>query len=260
MPPRIRKSHSLTSSTRSRSRARPVGASNADASKRSISWSRTGERRSFRASYPSSRLRIVSSSSTETGPRPPGRLLHGDEVLRDLGRAMVTTRTRAYPQPSHERPRAPHPLRPRRGRAARLRALARVRALPPRARGHGRRELLDRDPAAERHRRAAHGPRAQRLDPGHADPLRAHARAATRSGSSAPTTPASRRRPRSSALLVAEGTSREALGREAFVERVWRWREQYGSHDHRAVQAPRRLVRLRGRALHARRRRTRARS
>ncbi len=28
--------------------------------------------------------------------------------------------------------------------------------------------------------------------------------------------------------LVAEGTSREQLGREAFVERVWRWREQYG--------------------------------
>src|SRR3954467_11656783 len=29
-------------------------------------------------------------------------------------------------------------------------------------------------------------------------------------------------------LLEAEGTSREALGREAFVQRVWRWREQYG--------------------------------
>src|SRR3954471_8032080 len=28
--------------------------------------------------------------------------------------------------------------------------------------------------------------------------------------------------------LEAEGTSREALGREAFVQRVWRWREQYG--------------------------------
>jgi valyl-tRNA synthetase len=28
--------------------------------------------------------------------------------------------------------------------------------------------------------------------------------------------------------LAQEGTSREALGREAFVERVWRWREQYG--------------------------------
>src|SRR5262249_35157133 len=30
-------------------------------------------------------------------------------------------------------------------------------------------------------------------------------------------------------LLRSEGTTREAIGREAFVERVWRWREQYGS-------------------------------
>ncbi len=29
--------------------------------------------------------------------------------------------------------------------------------------------------------------------------------------------------------LAAEGTSREALGREAFTERVWAWREEYGS-------------------------------
>ena len=29
-------------------------------------------------------------------------------------------------------------------------------------------------------------------------------------------------------VLRAEGTSREALGRERFVERVWQWREQYG--------------------------------
>jgi valyl-tRNA synthetase len=29
-------------------------------------------------------------------------------------------------------------------------------------------------------------------------------------------------------LLEAEGTSREALGREAFTDRVWRWRAQYG--------------------------------
>src|SRR5215211_855177 len=29
-------------------------------------------------------------------------------------------------------------------------------------------------------------------------------------------------------LLRAEGTSREEIGREAFVERVWRWREEYG--------------------------------
>src|SRR6202011_430011 len=29
--------------------------------------------------------------------------------------------------------------------------------------------------------------------------------------------------------LLSEGTTREAIGREAFVERCWRWREQYGS-------------------------------
>ena len=29
-------------------------------------------------------------------------------------------------------------------------------------------------------------------------------------------------------LLAAEGTSREELGREEFIERVWEWREQYG--------------------------------
>ncbi len=29
--------------------------------------------------------------------------------------------------------------------------------------------------------------------------------------------------------LLEEGTSREAIGREAFVERVWRWRDEYGS-------------------------------
>src|SRR4051794_26583583 len=30
-------------------------------------------------------------------------------------------------------------------------------------------------------------------------------------------------------LLASEGTSREEIGRDAFTERVWRWREQYGS-------------------------------
>src|SRR5688500_5845573 len=30
-------------------------------------------------------------------------------------------------------------------------------------------------------------------------------------------------------LLTTEGTSREEIGREKFVERVWRWRDQYGS-------------------------------
>lgn len=30
-------------------------------------------------------------------------------------------------------------------------------------------------------------------------------------------------------LLATEGTSRRALGREQFLERVWAWKEQYGS-------------------------------
>ena len=87
---------------------------------------------------------------------------------------------------------------PGRGRAARLRALGRPGIFHPEPAGTAAGELLDRDPAAERHRRAAHGPRAQRLDPGRADPLRAACRAGARSGSSAPTTPASPPRPRSS--------------------------------------------------------------
>src|SRR6266513_50150 len=29
--------------------------------------------------------------------------------------------------------------------------------------------------------------------------------------------------------LQAEGTSRHEIGREGFIERVWRWREDYGS-------------------------------
>src|SRR3954471_14779695 len=29
--------------------------------------------------------------------------------------------------------------------------------------------------------------------------------------------------------LAAEGKTKEDLGREAFIERVWQWREQYGS-------------------------------
>ena len=185
---RITKSHSPASSTRSRSRARPSGASQAEPSKRSTSDFEDRGARPSASSLPVARL---------SSARPDGA-------------------------------RGPHPLRPGRDRGARVRALVRVRALPPRADRHAGRELLDRDPAAERHRRAAHGPRAQRLDPGHADPLRTACAASGRSGSSAPTTRASRRRRRSSGCSTTEGTSREEIGREAFVERVWRWREQYG--------------------------------
>src|ERR671930_209469 len=49
---------------------------------------------------------------------------------------------------------------------AQLSALAPIRPAPSKTARHGRRELLDRDPAAERHGRAAHGPCAQRLGAG----------------------------------------------------------------------------------------------
>ena len=102
------------------------------------------------------------------------------------------------------------------------------RSLPSRARGDAAAELLDRDPAAERHRLAAHGPRAQRLDAGRARPLPPHARPRAPSGSSAPTTPASPPRRRSRSSCAPRARTREELGREEFVERVWEWREHYG--------------------------------
>ena len=40
----------------------------------------------------------------------------------------------------------------------------------------------------------------------------------------------------------AEGTRAQELGREAFVERVWAWKERVRLDDHRAVQAARRLA------------------
>ena len=59
--------------------------------------------------------------------------------------------------------------------------------------------------------------------------------------------------------LQAEGTSREEIGREAFVERVWQWREQYGGTIIEQFKRLGATVRLRRRALHARRALRRAR-
>ena len=42
--------------------------------------------------------------------------------------------------------------------------------------------------------------------------------------------------------LGARARRREEIGREAFIERVWEWRERVRRPDHRAVQAPRRLA------------------
>ena len=87
-------------------------------------------------------------------------------------------------------------------------------------------------------------------DPGRADPLRAAARAAGQ------VDPGHRPRgdrdadPGREAGPATRARRARRSGREAFVERVWAWREQYGSTIIEPVQAPRRQPRLRGRALH----------
>src|ERR1700722_8884302 len=66
----------------------------------------------------------------------------------------------------------------RRGRKPHLPGLGEGRRLPCRpARARQGKTLLHRHPAAERHRLAAYGPRAQQHAPRHPLPLRAHARA-----------------------------------------------------------------------------------
>ena len=60
-------------------------------------------------------------------------------------------------------------------------------------------------------------------------------------------------------LLRREGTRREEIGREAFIERVWQWREEYGGTIIEQFKRLGASLRLRRRALHARRRATCAR-
>src|SRR5436853_6591137 len=62
-------------------------------------------------------------------------------------------------------------LQAARGRGALAERLGGRRPLPRRRRSAAGRLVRDRRAAAERDRRAAHGPRAQRRDPGRADPL-----------------------------------------------------------------------------------------
>ena len=93
----------------------------------------------------------------------------------------------------------------------------------------GRRAVLHPAAAAERHRQPAHGPRLQPHADGHPGPLAPDARASTCSGSPASTTPASPRRWSSSASWRRPATlGRREMGREAFVAKVWEWKEQSG--------------------------------
>ena len=128
----------------------------------------------------------------------------------------------------------------------------RVRPVQPRARGHRGRELLDLDPAPERHRGAAHGPCAQRVDPGRPDPLPPHEGPADaldpghrprRDRDAAP----GREGPRGGGHEPRGAGPRGVRGARLAVAGAVRL------DDHRAVQAARLLVRLRARALHARR-------
>ena len=113
-----------------------------------------------------------------------------------------------------------------------------------------RRALHHRHSAAERHRLAAHGPRAQQHAAGHPVPLRAHARA--RRAVAAGHRPRRHRDPDGGraaddgaagagpARHRAREVPREGLGLEGRVRR----------HHHQPAQAARRVVRLVARALH----------
>ena len=125
-------------------------------------------------------------------------------------------------------PRRDDPLGPGGRRGAHLRRLVRAAAPSIRRRGHAGGQLLDRGPAAQRDRLPAHGPRPQQLDSGRARSASTACAAARRCGCWAPTTPASAPRRWSRSSSPPEGVSRHDLGREAFVERVWQWREKYG--------------------------------
>ena len=89
------------------------------------------------------------------------------------------------------------------------------------------RAVQHRHPAAERHRRPAHRPRAEQLDPGHPRSAAPACRGARRCGSRAPTTRRSRRRTSSRRELAAEGKTRFDLGRKGFEALFWEWKDEY---------------------------------
>ena len=104
-------------------------------------------------------------------------------------------------------------------------------------------------PAAERHRRPAHGSRAPARARRRARPLAADA------GLQLPLPARVRPRRHRDAERRREGAgeggqSRHDLGREAFEARVWEWLRAVRQHDHEAVPAHGRLDGLPARALH----------
>ena len=108
-----------------------------------------------------------------------------------------------------------------------------------------------RHAASQRHRPAAHGPRARRDAAGHPDPLSSACRATPRCGCPAPTTPASPPRSRSRRSSRKEGMTQLRPGpREVPRARLGRGSEKYGGRIIEQQQEARRLLRLEPRALH----------
>ena len=94
--------------------------------------------------------------------------------------------------------------------------------------GQQRGALHHHDPAAERHRQPAYGPRADLHAAGHADPLAADAGA--RRAVAAGHRPCRHRHADGGGAAAGPGRRprRKALGREAFLERVWQWKAESG--------------------------------
>ena len=106
--------------------------------------------------------------------------------------------------------------------------VGRVRHLP-RRRQSARTAIFTRRPAAQRHRLAAHRPHARHTAHRHRHTLASHARR-----QHACSCPGIDHAGIATQMLVerslaAEGLTRQQLGREEFVRRVWEWKEKYGS-------------------------------
>ena len=212
-PRRITKSHSPASSTRSRSRARPVGASNAEPSKRPTSASRTGGVAAIAPSYP---IAAYPQRSPMSDLENRTRYEPSEAEPRVFERWEASGRFHPEPTGSPEDNYS-------------------IAIPPPNVTGA--------------------------LHMGHAlngsiqDALIRHARMQGRNtkwilgtdhAGIATQTQVER-------ALKAQGTSKEELGREEFLERMWEWRHQYGGT---IISQYRRLgasCRLRRGALHARR-------
>ena len=119
---------------------------------------------------------------------------------------------------------------PARGRGPHLPGVGSGGRLPRRpARARGRRAVLYRHPAAQRHRLIAYGPCAQQHAAGYPVPLRAHARASdvlwqpgTDHAGIATQMVVERQ------LMERQQPGRREMGREAFLKRVWEWKAESG--------------------------------